>query len=101
MEELLLVKNNNVKINTLIEEIKSTQNKEKQLELYQNILNIDNTKGEIVMDYLLLLKQIRKMDDNDPNPLIEIMNFKNYFSTNKFNEHFSFIEKKRILLLKN
>ena len=60
MEELLLVKNNNVKINTLIEEIKSTQNKEKQLELYQNILNIDNTKGEIVMDYLLLLKQIRK-----------------------------------------
>ena len=28
MEELLLVKNNNVKINTLIEEIKSTQNKE-------------------------------------------------------------------------
>ena len=51
MEELLLVKNNNVKINTLIEEIKSTQNKEKQLELYQNILDIDNTKGEIVMDY--------------------------------------------------
>ena len=95
MEELLLVKNNNVKINTLIEEIKSTQNKEKQLELYQNILNIDNTKGEIVMDYLLLLKQIRKLENNDPNPLIEIMKFKNHFSPNKFNEHFSFIEKKK------
>ena len=94
MEELQLVKNNKVKINTLIEKIKSTENKEKQLELYQNILNIDNTKEEIVMDYLLLLKQMRKLDDNEPNPLIEIMNYKNYFSTNKFNEHFSFIEKK-------
>ena len=95
MEELQLVKNNKVKINTLIEKIKSTENKEKQLELYQNILNIDNTKGEIVMDYLLLLKQIRKLEDNDPNPLIEIMKFKNHFSPNKFNEHFSFIEKKK------
>ena len=100
MEELQLVKNNKVKINTLIEKIKSTENKEKQLELYQNILNIDNTKEEIVMDYLLLLKQIRKLENNDPNPLIEIMKFKNHFSPNKFNEHFSFIEKKRILLLK-
>ena len=95
MEELQLVKNNKVKINTLIEKIKSTENKEKQLELYQNILNIDNTKEEIVMDYLLLLKQMTKLDDNEPNPLIEIMNYKNYFSTNKFNEHFSFIEKKK------
>ena len=95
MEELQLVKNNKVKINTLIEKIKSTENKEKQLELYQNILIIDNTKEDIVMDYLLLLKQMPKLDDNKSNPLIEIMNYKNYFSTNKFTEHFSFIEKKK------
>ena len=69
--------------------------KKKKLKLYQTILKIDNTDNEIIIQYLLLVKQIRGLNDKEPNPVVEIFSYINHFSPEQFNKNFLDITSKK------
>ena len=80
MQELSLNKRKKEFIKGLMKDISSTNNNEEKLKLYQSILKIDNTNKEILLKYLLLVRQIRGVKDQNPNPVIEIFTYFNHFS---------------------
>ena len=95
MQELKLIKKKKKVIETILIDIVATNDKEKKFELYKDILKIDNTNRDIVLQYLLLVKQIRKMTDDDPNPVVEIMTYIHHFPVEQYNKDFiGFGEKK-------
>ena len=94
MQELALNRNKKDLIKEIIKEINTTDNKEKKLKLFQSILQIDNTQSEIIIEYLLLVKQIRGLNDNKLNPIVEIFTYINHIPLKEFNTNFLDITKK-------
>ena len=107
MQALNLVQKKKKKVNEIMKDIKATDDKEKQLKLYKDILNIVNTDRKIIYQYLLLVKQIRKITDKKENPVVEIMTFIHHFPPEQYNKEFvGYAEKKyssmeKILLILN
>lgn len=95
MDELNLIKNKNEKIKEILNKINITNDKEKKLSFYKDILNIDNTNRDILSQYLLLVKDIRNLTDDNPNPVVEIMTYIHHFPPEQFNQDFAgYAEKK-------
>ena len=88
-------KNKKEIIKEIMKNITATDKKEKKLKLYQSILQIDNTEREIVLQYLLLVKQIKGLNDKEPNPIMEIFTYINHFPPKQFNENFNDITEKK------
>ena len=94
MQELKLIKKKRGKILILIKEIENTNDKELKYLIYKDILKIDNTDRNIVRQYLLLMKEIRKTIDKDQNLIEEINTYINHFPPKEFNKDFAeFCEK--------
>ena len=94
MQELKLIKKKKGKILILIKEIENTNDKELKYLIYKDILKIDNTDRNIVRQYLLLMKEIRKTIDKDQNLIEEINTYINHFPPKEFNKDFAeFCEK--------
>ena len=71
-------------IKKLLQEINNTKENEKKKELYKDILKIDNTDRNNVLQYLLLVKQMRKLSDKKENIVIEIMPYIHHFPPKQF-----------------
>ena len=52
-------------------------------------------RKEILLKYLLLVRQIRGVKDQNPNPVIVIFTYLNHFSPLKFNKNFVDITEKK------
>ena len=95
MQELNLFQKKKEDIKNIFMDIDATNDKERKYDLYKKILKIDNTDRDIVLQYLLLVKQIRKPTDKNPNPVVEIMTYIHHFPLEQFNKIFvGFAEKK-------
>ena len=77
--------------------IESTKDEEKKFELYKSILKIDNTDRNIIHQYLLLIKQIRKKTDKTENLKAEIISYIHHFPPTQFNKDFICFGEKNIL----
>ena len=88
MQELNLIKNKKKLIRQILMSIEVTKDNEKKYKLYKDILKVDNTEREIVRQYLLLVKQIRKKTDKEDNPVIQIMSYIHHFPPEQFNKDF-------------
>ena len=88
MQELNLIKNKKKLIRQILMSIEATKDNEKKYKLYKDILKVDNTEREIVRQYLLLVKQIRKKTDKEDNPVIQIMSYIHHFPPEQFNKDF-------------
>ena len=95
MQELSLNKRKKEMIKGLMKNISSTNNNEEILKLYQSILKIDSTNKEILLKYLLLVRHIRGVKDQNPNLVIEIFTYFNHFSPLEFNKNFVDITEKK------
>ena len=94
MKGLNLIRKKKQTINKILKAIEQTNDNEKKYKLYIQILKIDNTDRNIVLKYLLLAKQIRKVTDKEDNPVVQIMSYINHFPPEQFNKEFAGFGKK-------
>ena len=94
MENLLLVQKKNNQQKKILEEILLEKNQKKLLDLYIEILEINNTAQDIIFKYLLFVKEIYGDSINCNNTIEEFKNYINHIPIKKWNDNFSDIVKK-------
>ena len=92
MENLILVKKKNELVKELLEKISKEKDISKSLDLYKEILDINNTDREIVLKYLLLHK--KKNEKEKVKSIEEYKKYINHFPPQEWNTYFSEIIKK-------
>ena len=78
-----IINENKNKINELLIKIKEAKFDDDKIDLYRKILNIDNTKEDYILEYLLLLKKI-----NEKNFIDELERFSICISEMRYRQHF-------------
>ena len=107
MQALELIQDKKKNIKNIMEVINNTNDKEKKLKLYKDILKIDNTDRQTVYEYLILIKQMTEGTFKNEEPLKEIITYIHHFPLEQYNKEFiGFNEKKnssieKILLILN
>ena len=96
MQELNLIKKKKERISKILIDIESTEDEEMKLQLYKEVIKLDNTDRNILRQYLLLFKKLRKTTDEKESLKAEIMTYINYFPPEEFNKDFSDYGKKEI-----
>ena len=92
MENLILVKKKNELVKELLQKISKEKDISKSLDLYKEILDINNTDREIVLKYLLLHK--KKNEIEKVKSLEEYKKYINHIPPQEWNAYFSEIIKK-------
>ena len=92
MENLILIKKKNESIEQILQKISKEKDISKLLDLYKEILNINNTDREIILQYLKLLKI--KNEKEKAQPIEEYKKYINHFPKTDWNNNFSEIIKK-------
>ena len=94
MENLLLFQRKKEKAKQKFEEISKEKDPKKLIDLYKELLRINNTDEDIVYKYLLFVKEIYE-NSNKSNYLIgEFKKYINHIPIKKWNDNFSNIIKK-------
>ena len=88
MEKLNLIVSKKKEIEKLYKEIDNMKIEDIKLKIFKEILEINNTEEKIVFEYLVLLKELHKNND-DSTIKIELEKYINHIPKNKFNDNFS------------
>ena len=90
MEQLNLIRKKKEDIEKIKELILKEKYEEKKYDLYKQILKIDNTDSNILLEYLLLVNQNQKIKGINKGQE-EIKSYINHFPPSEFNKHFKSI----------
>ena len=91
MEELNLIRKKKEDIKKIKELILKEKDEEKKYDLYKQILKIDNTDSNILLEYLLLVNKNQKIKGINKGQEEEIKSYINHFPQSEFNKHFKSI----------
>jgi hypothetical protein len=95
MENLILVQRKKEEAKNKLEEISKEKDSTKLIDLYKELLKINNTDEDIVFKYLLFVKEIYKNSKISIYGIDEFKKYINHIQIKKWNDNFSNIVKKK------
>jgi len=96
MENLFLVQRIKEKTRNKLEEISKEKDPQKLIDLYDELLKINNTDEVIVFKYLLYIKEIHRDSNNSIFVIEDFKKYINHIPIKKWNDNFSSIIKKEL-----
>jgi len=94
MENLFLVQRNKEKAKQKLEQISKEKDPKKLIDLYEDLLKINNTDEDIVFKYLLFVKEIYKNTNISKYEIEEFTKYIYHIPIKKWNDNFSNIVQK-------